>query len=380
MNVNLQLGGAAAPNPSVFVGQKFVRVHMDVSMEVGNTNLGPFFTKYDPYINGLIAAGVIPILLFTHETWGEGQGFNYTLDMYQNPNHPEWTRYIDGNTNMIQQIAQHYAGLNVYFQIGNEPDANHGAESSIPMLPQVYGRLVRVAYDKIKAVKANAILISAGFMQGAGAVVQYYQAAQIGAYVNYVACHPYGQTPRSHPDFFVWGWIDEYMSLVNAIPKPKIITEIGILNNQGAAANRVITFFEEFIKVAKAAGYCWWAAIDLMHGCWGCWTNGGQLKEWNGKSILSVNRGTGSGEVPGSEVEVDAPLWLSHARYFRTGPGKDYPDILMVVPNQTMPVMPTNKRCIKNQGYIWREFEIAGNIGWYAMSGNGLPKASLKQN
>ena len=116
------------PGVARLKNMELVRLGYNVSMGKGNQDLQKAYDAYAPYIEEIQKAGKQIIFVYTHQTYGEGAGYDW------NQMSPErWADLTKRFTEFIAKIADHYAdsGVVAAHQIWNEQDAHHGAVASV---------------------------------------------------------------------------------------------------------------------------------------------------------------------------------------------------------------------------------------------------------
>jgi len=181
------------------------------------------FAFYDGVVQQLNQAGINILMILSYETL-PGKPARDADDA-------TWDAYIDKFATRCRQIAQHYGPQVQAYQIWNEPDFLAPSPAYDPCVrPQVFGRLLRAAFTRIKEVSA-ATVVMGGLAAGQPAYLGQVRAATGGVlYVDAVGVHPYGRRPTPdwpRPD---WGFGvlgDLIRQYANAAGKPIWITEIG---------------------------------------------------------------------------------------------------------------------------------------------------------
>lgn len=292
----------AHPAPALMPGMKYVRVVFDVSRESGSTNLGAAFALYDDYLTQLDAAGITPILILNQETFGEKAGY----PPYHQMTDAQFRDLFNKLTDMSGQIAAHYTGRGYIYQIWNQQDAPREFEDSVGIKPQLYGEFYRQMKQRIKAADPGCKVITGGFLDGAGAIIAYFNAANLSTVaIDGIAVHPYGQAPRAYPEFKVWGFIEDYINLLRSgISAPIWITEHGILNHPNVPPDKLIRHASEFTKAVSpfVTALIWYPVVDGMHNGSGVLFNDGTPKrDAVGNTIFTALQG--EVETP-TELEV----------------------------------------------------------------------------
>jgi hypothetical protein len=278
------------PDPAALRGLGWVRMLYNVSLNPnfpqgdprrhGNTDLDFTYNRYRPLLDRYIGAGLKVILVLTHQTYGEGQGF-----VWHQMNADRWreltTRYAD----FARRIAAQYAGRGLIYayQIWNEQDtAPEHARAAVPMPAAEYAKLLTATIRAIRSVDTNSKIITGGHVSG-GENGSAYARATLGAMPGDVrpdgiAFHPYGNGPAGSP-FTIHGPLDGVIRrFADVMPgRPVWITEWGVLDRQGddSIAGQVSQYASGFMNIirtqfpGKVAAACWYAWADGMDNGYG---------------------------------------------------------------------------------------------------------------
>lgn len=285
--INLDvLNPLGKPGPARLRELTYVRMPYNVSMDVGNQDLNKAFDVYAPYIDALVNAGKKIILVYTHQTYGEGAGYVWprmTDDQWQELS----LRYAD----FVGQIARQYRGKIAAHQIWNEMDAQVGASTSVSMPPQTYAVILARAIQAIRTADTATPIITGGHISGAGNGPNYARATldalPRGVQPDGVALHPYGRGPDPTSKYALFGSIEESVqAYYNVMPGKRVwITEWGVLNapNEPAAAvSEYATSFVTYLQQnhpEKVAAMTWYAWADGMDNGYGLVGRDDQPKE-----------------------------------------------------------------------------------------------------
>lgn len=257
MNIDIR-NQTAAPDPSLLTGIKYVRFPYNISNGTGITTpqtARDAANLYAPYIDRLRAAGKVPIVVLTHQTYGEGRNWRGMSPSDWQTFINEWVSFV------VTHVVNRYIGKCVW-QVWNEQD--NGSEAAVGLEPVIYSTMLRKAWEAIKTIDSGATILTGGFVSGPGLGLQY--ASQMEPnwtrHCNGVATHEYGSegatpypgnsTGRIEPKITAWR---------NATGKPIWITEYGVLNNPGADYNRVVNYARDFMTAirGRAETACWFA-------------------------------------------------------------------------------------------------------------------------
>lgn len=284
------------PDTAQLKGIGWVRLLYDVSFNPadgsrGNNNLDATHQLYVPYLQKLSQAGIKTLIVFTHQTWGEGQGYNWLAMSPQN-----WDDLIGKFAAQLKKIAQFYAGKNLVhaYQIWNEQDAPPGgAVASVRVEPREYGKMLTACIQAIRQVDPTTPIITGGHRSGPQPGSQYarqtFANMPSGVRPDGIAFHPYGRGPKpdakSPHSFF--GHIDEEIQAYGPLlpGKPVWMTEFGMLDADVVPADIVAGYATDFIRHLKTvragstATAMWYAWAKGMHNGYGVVDENGRPRE-----------------------------------------------------------------------------------------------------
>lgn len=278
------------PDPAALGNIGWVRLKFNVSLNptlpdghpnrYGNTDVRFTFDRYRPILEGYQRAGKKIILVLTHQTFGEGQGY-----VWPQMDSGKWRDLSAKYAAIVQQTAQLFrnTGLIYAYQIWNEQDTKpEDARAAVPMPVADYAHLLGEAIQAIRQVDSQTLIISGGHVGGPEVAAAY--AAQTlarlpgGLRPNGLAWHPYGRGPEDHP-YSIHGTISHAIRVYrNTLPgTPVWITEWGILNAQGndSIAGQVTQYATGFLNniqqgfPGEVAAACWYAWADGMDNGYG---------------------------------------------------------------------------------------------------------------
>jgi hypothetical protein len=279
MNLDI-LHPLGKPDPARLKGAGWVRFAYNVSMNRGSTDLDAAYNLYQPHIRRYAEAGIKVLLVLTHQTFGEGQGY-----IWPQMDRGKWRDLTGKYADFVRKIAQRFAGRNqvAAYQIWNEQDTPPElAVAAVPMPAEDYGFLLAEAIKAIRSVDQNVQIITGGHVNGPRQAVQYARKAFVampdGIRADGVAFHPYGRkAPGSDVPYGPFGTIENAMTeYVRALPdKPVWITEWGVLDHPNDPPERVTTYAVDFLSFLKSkyrsriAAAIWYAWADGMHNGYG---------------------------------------------------------------------------------------------------------------
>jgi hypothetical protein len=297
--VNLDLYHPLGNPPPERLGEiGWVRLVYNVSLDpekpvgdpqrYGNTDLEATYHFYQPRLQAYAQAGLKVILVLNQQTYGEGAGYNW-LSM----DRQRWRTVSDRFVEMAGQIATQYRGQGIVqtYQIWNEMDAYHDAQSSVPMPAQDYAYLLEKSIRTIRAADPNVLVITGGHTTGPISGVAYarrtLETMPDNVRPDGLALHPYGRgDARSEERFRPMGHIDDSVNAFASLMPgtPVWITEWGILNQPDESPAAIAQYAREFItrlkslhahKVATACWFAWGQGMDNGYGIVG---TGGQKR------------------------------------------------------------------------------------------------------
>jgi len=270
-----------APDPSLLKGMGWVRFGYNVSAAKGSEDIQAAYDRYAPHIERFARAGFKVLLVFTHQTYGEGRNEFWPW--------PEMTtdkwRTLSGRlSDMVGQIVEQYRGKDVVhaYQVWNEQDAHIGAVASVPMVATDYAIILADMIRAIKAADPTAYVITGGHTGGPGKGAEYARTA-INALPNGiepdgVAFHPYGRgITQPAPPYTIFGHIDDSMNAYLPIlpGKPVWITEWGVLDRPNDPPGDILNYAKGLVHYLKTnypgsvATLIWYAWAMSMHNGYG---------------------------------------------------------------------------------------------------------------
>lgn len=277
-----------APDPSKLEGIGWIRVKFNMSLNpdkpqgdparYGNKDVNATFNRVKPFIEKYVKAGLKVIMVFTHQLYGEGAGFNWeTIDS------SGWNRLIPTYADYAKQVAQKFAGTGLVhaYQIWNEQDTlREHMRAAVPIDATNYAKMLTQTIRAMRPVVGDAKIITGGHVTGnpkyaADTIKQ----IPSDALPDGIAFHPYGLGPGQS----VSKWSNNGL-LVNSIRgygnilpgKPLWITEWGVLNVQGQDqhADSIKDYMASFLNICKQhsgqiAAAVWYAWADGMDNGYG---------------------------------------------------------------------------------------------------------------
>lgn len=282
--VNLDfLHPQGAPAPDRLRGIAWLRFPYKATVSQGFGTLESAHSFYRPKMQRYVDAGHRLIVVLTHQTFGEGAGYNWE-QMYS-ADRQRWNDFIPRFADAAQRIARHYAGsgLVTAYQIWNEQDTPPGqGEAAVPMRSDDYAKLLAETTRAIRAVDPDARVITGGHIGGPVVGVNYARAVVSllpgDALPDGIACHSYGRgAPTSPPDYTGFGSIADEINAYERVltGMPVWITEWGVIDRPNDPPEGIARYAREFIQYVrstlrrKTAVAVWYAFADTMHNGYG---------------------------------------------------------------------------------------------------------------
>jgi hypothetical protein len=282
------------PQPSELGGLGWVRLKFNVSYNpangtYGNTDIDAAYQRYLPFIEQYGGGGLRVLLVFTHQLYGEGAGFNW-----QQMDSGRWQQLTREYARFAADVARRFAGRGLIgaYQVWNEQDTDPAhARAAVPMPTADYAHLLTETIRAIRAVDPVTPIITGGHTTGPGRGADYarHTLAAMPADIrpDGIAFHPYGRGVAGHR-FSNWGPLHESLERYAAVlpGKPLWITEWGVLDHQGnnGVAAQVCDYAKGFMQIIaegfgdKVAAAVWYAWADSMDNGYGLVDGGGQPK------------------------------------------------------------------------------------------------------
>lgn len=276
------------PGAERLKGLGWVRFAYSVSMDRGSTDLDAAYNFYAPFIDRYSKAGLKIILVLTHQTYGEGQGY-----VWPNMDTNLWRQLTGRFADFARKIAARFVGKNqiTAYQIWNEQDTPMNvAHAAVPMSPSDYGYLLTESIKAIRAVDSQTPIITGGHVGGPGLGANYARAAIAAMSPNIrpdgIACHSYGRGPVESK-YSPFGSIDEDVDAYSKIiaGAPVWITEWGVLDRPEDPAGDVADYATGFVRrlkslySGKVISAVWYGWADTMHNGYGLVNRSDQPKQ-----------------------------------------------------------------------------------------------------
>jgi len=246
----------------------------------GFSDLAAAYAFYDPVIERYHELGVRTLMILNQETfWGNGPWSSHDPG--------EWRTYANQFAGQLEQIAAHYRGKNVAYEIWNEGDT-HG-ESSVFVKPTDYAGVLDKAAAAIRSKDPQAPIVLGGLASGTETAVQYVKEVNraLGGTstvdrlpVDAIGVHPYGHWPPSGRPDIPTGWFGALESALNRYVsafqgKPVWITEIGVSEPTGVGSAHwpaIAKYVEETLALVQqhyasaVPVVVWFGWSDVMRG------------------------------------------------------------------------------------------------------------------
>jgi hypothetical protein len=237
----------------------------------GNTDLDAAYQRYYPLIARYVQAGLKILLLLSHQTYGEGAGYNW-----QTMNSERWRDLSSKFAVMAGRIAAQYQGVVNAYQIWDRMDGPEHSHTAVAIPPEDYAVLLAESVKAIRAGDPNALVITGGHIsgpaQGANYAHQTLNAMPDDIRPDGIACHPYGRgDSRSHVIFRSQGHIDDSVNAYAAVMPgyPVWITEWGVLDQLKETPDTIAQYAEEFIQRLKQVH-----SHKVAAAIWSPWADG----------------------------------------------------------------------------------------------------------
>ncbi len=291
------------PDPARLKGVGWVRFLYNVSYNpdnnsYGNTDIQATYNRYKPTLEKYARVGMKVLLVFTHQTYGEGQGY-----MWNQMDANRWRDLTGKFADLLKRIAEQYKGQNIVhaFQIWNEMDAHEGAEASVTLPATDYAYMLAECIKAVRSADPTLKIITGGHTGGPVAGSKYARntinAMPSDLRPDGIACHPYGRgAPESDKRYMHFGLIDEEIDAYSRIlpDRPVWITEWGVLNAPGEAPAAISKYASEFVKRmkgkynGKVAAAMWYAWAQGMHNGYGLVAENDQPRDPFYKQFLAL--------------------------------------------------------------------------------------------
>ncbi len=268
------------PDPARLRGMGWVRFGYNVSAAQGSEDIDAAYNRYKPVLEKYARAGLKVLLVFTHQTYGEGKNEFWP---WPSMTTDKWRALTARFADMVARIAKQYAGQNIVhaLQIWNEMDAPMGAVASVPMPPSDYGYLLAETIKAVRRVDSVTPIISGGHTGGPQNGGNYARATLKAMHDGFrpdgLAFHPYGRGTKLGETYAPFGHIDDEMqAYLPILPgRPIWITEWGILDRDFDPNDAIMKYAGDFVSYMKmrypgqVAAMIWYAWAMSMHNGYG---------------------------------------------------------------------------------------------------------------
>lgn len=289
LGMNLDMHNALGrPSPDRLKGIGWIRVKFNVSFDpdkqgnarYGNTDIDKTFNRMKPFLKQYTDAGVKVLMVFTHQLYGEGAGYNWPqMDSGR------WNDLIPKYADYAKRVARMYAGTGLVhaYQIWNEQDTPPAiARAAVPIPAKDYGNMLTQTIRAIRSVDPSTPIITGGHTTGPDSGGAYARATLAAMPSDVrpdgIASHPYGRGVKGHK-FSNFGALDEEIRKYGAVMPGKAVwlTEWGVLDRQGdsGVAGEVGDYAAGFLNIIKSqfpgqvAAAIWYAWADGMDNGYG---------------------------------------------------------------------------------------------------------------
>lgn len=274
ININPQAPEGQPDDASELKGVAWVRYPF-LKADLRYDTLERAYQDYDPIVDKYNAIGTRSLMILNQQTFA-GAGGRAPWGYGGN-----WSDYAKNFASECGQIAAHYKGKNVAYQIWNEGDIE--GHSSVYVAPVDFAQVLDQTAKAIKAADPGAPIIFGGLANGASKAVDYLQTVrnQLGGKlpVDAIGVHPYGQWPSTvnQPDIPT-GWFGTLNDAMNVYiggfgDTPIWITEIGVSEDSPIEQpywSKIAEYMEAFCNDIEAnysdhvQVLIWFAWSDIM--------------------------------------------------------------------------------------------------------------------
>ena len=127
------------------------------------------FNKIKPFLEPYVRSGIKVLMVFTHQLYGEGAGYNWdTIDA------GGWNKLIPTYADYAKRTAQLFAstGLVHAYQIWNEQDTPKGTgRAAVPISSKDYANMLTQTIRAIRTVDSKTPIITGGHKIGKAAAI-----------------------------------------------------------------------------------------------------------------------------------------------------------------------------------------------------------------
>ena len=232
------------------------------------------FNFYDPIIGAYTSLGTKIMLILTHQTYGEGAGWNW-----DQMDSGKWRSFTPSFVAVAERIAQRYGNRIAAYEIWNEGDVEPGNPAAVAIPPEEYAPLLNQAARVIRTYAPQTKIIFGGLAtspdKGANYVKKVKSVLGGRLPVDAIGVHPYGVgAPGDSSIFAPFGSIQTAIDIYSdAVPGiPLWLTEVGALGANDppywpSAATYMQNLFR-YLRTPAAAAVpvvIWYAWSDAMH-------------------------------------------------------------------------------------------------------------------
>ncbi len=280
IGVNLDVFHPRGKPPASRLGELgWVRFGYNVSQWRGSEDIDAAFQRYLPHVEAYREAGCRVVFTTSHQTYGEAKA---EFSPWSQMTDAKWRLLTARFADMMERIAAQWAarGLVAAWQIWNEPDSFSGV-ASVPLSARNYGLMFDQVYRAIRSADSDARIITAGFnsgpQRGSAYARQMLLAMPGDVRPDGLAFHPYGRGVSGHPQYSLFGHIDESVWAYSAVSpdKPLWITEWGVLDRPNDQPAHIARYARDMIRHLKRqypgriAALIWYAWAQGMHNGYG---------------------------------------------------------------------------------------------------------------
>jgi hypothetical protein len=240
----------------------------------GNADPDLAFENYLPMIQHYAEAGNKVMLVITHQTFGEGAGYNWAEMEAE-----DWdslTASLAEAANGIAAQYERYDFISAY-QIWEEPDTRNFA-GGVGIPPLAYGEMFNEIYRQIRAADSDVPIITGGMTSADPSYLRMMlEALADDVQPDGIAIHAYGRSGSAGEFYGTFGAVGQLIVSYRAVAPdiPIWITEWGVWDRQADPAEDIQAYAEDFVTVLNrdysdavqaAIWYSWTDGIDLSFG------------------------------------------------------------------------------------------------------------------
>lgn len=272
VNIHPKHGQGWTNIPQELAKSKWVRFPF-MSSPAQFPSLEAAFQFFDPVIDAYNKLGTKVMLILTHQTYGEGAGYNWDqMDSVK------WQSFTPQFVAVVEKIAQRYGNRVAAYEVWNEGDVDLGNPAAVAFAPTDFAPLLQRSAQVIRANAPNSKIVLGGLVTAADKGASYVQQvmAKLGGKlpVDAIGVHPYGLGAPDDQTIFarfgsIQNSINEYQKVAPNVPL--WFTEVGAMGANDPsywddAASYMRKLFAYLSTQAdKVPVVIWYAWSDAMH-------------------------------------------------------------------------------------------------------------------